>query len=90
MGYIAKPGSGSNITVGPCTIAGNTSVTHNHRLTDPNTTNCPLVNATMGDGWQGSLVVTSSDQPIDGFIQLTNTNNPSGDTFMAHNANTWP
>ncbi len=88
--YIAKSGSGSNITVGPCTIAGNTSVTHNHRLTDPNSTNCPLLNATMGDGWQGSLLVTSSDQPIDGFIQLTNINSPAGDTFMAHNANTSP
>jgi hypothetical protein len=73
-----------------CSIAAGASIIHNHRLTDPNATNCVLNGNTMSDGWYGSLVVTSSNQPIDGFIQLTNVSNPAGDTFMAHNASTSP
>lgn len=80
----------SNFTVGPCTIAAGGSVTHNHRVDDPNTTGCNLNNATMANGWSGSLTVVSDDQPIDGFTQITNLSNPAGDTFMAHNANTSP
>ena len=38
----------------------------------------------LGDNCFGTLVVTSSDQAIDGFVQLTNYLNPPGDTFMAH------
>jgi hypothetical protein len=45
----------------------------------------------LPDGWFGSLQVTSTNnQPIDGYAQLTNINNPSGDTFMAHGAVTRP
>ncbi len=63
------------------TIPAGGSLIRNHRL--PGTDNLP-------DGWCGSLLVTSSDQPIHGFIQLSNLNNPPGDTFMAHNAITRP
>ncbi len=78
----------SNITVGPCAIPANASIIHNHRLTDPAPTNvpCPLSGTTMPDGWNGTLMVVSTDQPIDGFIQLTTITNLTGDTFMAHNA----
>ncbi len=65
--------------VGPLTfsIPAGGSLIRNQRL--PGTDGLPA-------GWCGSLTVTSSDQPIDGFIQLTDTTNPPGDTFMAHNA----
>ncbi|MBL8057063.1 MAG: hypothetical protein JNK29_10220 [Anaerolineales bacterium] len=37
---------------------------------------------TMPDGWFGTLTA-DSDQPLGGFQQLTNTNDPAGDTFGA-------
>lgn len=40
----------------------------------------------IGNGCFGTLVVTSSDQPIDAFVQLTDVSGRAGDTFMAHNA----
>jgi len=62
------------------------SVTHNHRCTDlclqPPITDWP-------DNWWGTLKVTS-DQPIGGYISYTNTNNPAGDTLMAHVASARP
>lgn len=66
------------------TIPANGSLIHNHRI------NSGANSVTqLGTNCSGSLLVTS-DQPIDGFIQLTNVNNPAGDTFMAHNAITTP
>jgi Peptidase family M23 len=89
--YYAAAGSGFNdITVGPCAIPAGGGHIHNHRLTNPGTAPCPLDNSAMPNGWNGTLVVISNDQPIEGFIQLTNTTNPSGDTFMAHNGVTPP
>lgn len=67
-----------------CTLGPRQSFTHNHRLDPVATENCPMSN--LPNGWTGSLVVASNNQAIDGFIQLTNVNNPAGDTFMAHNA----
>jgi hypothetical protein len=44
----------------------------------------------MPDTWFGTLTVTSSNQPIHGFVQLTYITATSGDLFMAHNAFTQP
>lgn len=44
----------------------------------------------IGNGCFGTLVVTSTDQPIDAFVQLTDVSGRAGDTFMAHNAFTSP
>jgi hypothetical protein len=76
--YYGSPECGSG-NVGPIafTIPAGCSLIRNHRLTG--TDGLPA-------GWCGYLLVTSSDEPIDGFMQLTNWNNPPGDTFMAHNA----
>lgn len=70
-------------------IPAGQSVTHNHRLVglggNPNT---PGYHG-LPDGWCGSLRVIS-DQPIDGFGQITNVFNTSGDWIMAYNAITHP
>jgi hypothetical protein len=57
------------------------SLIQNHRITDG-----PGSVPQLGDNCFGTLVVTSSDQPIDAFVQLTDVSGRSGDTFMAHNA----
>lgn len=62
-----------------CTVAADKQLIHNHRLISEGTCAPDLPSE-----WVGSLVVTS-DQPIDGFNQITDTSNPSGDHFMAHN-----
>ncbi|MBK8049466.1 MAG: hypothetical protein IPK16_21530, partial [Anaerolineales bacterium] len=41
------------------------------------------------DGCYGTIVVTSSDQPIDAIVQLTDISGLSGDTFQVHNAFTY-
>lgn len=78
--YIAAGGSSSNITVNSVSIPAGGSVIHNHRVTSGagSVTDIP-------DGWFGTVVVTG-DQPLGGFVQLTNINTPAGDTSMAHNA----
>jgi len=85
--YISSGGSSSNIVVGPYTIPAGGSLIHNHRLTGTGT---GTGQHNLPDGWYGSLTVSSSDQPINGFVQLTNYLVPPGDTFMAHNAFTQP
>jgi len=85
--YIAGGGSSSNIVVGPYVIPPGGGIQHNHRV--------PGVGSgtsqhNLPDLWYGSLIVTSSDQPIKGIVQLTYINNPPGDWFMAHNAFTRP
>jgi hypothetical protein len=75
------------------TIPGAGSLIKNHRLsTGPQaeTTLDSHGNLAIRDGWQGSLVVTSSDQPINGFVQITDYLHFSGDTFMAHDAFSLP
>lgn len=44
----------------------------------------------IGEGCTGTLTVTSSDQPIDAFVQLDFLADAAGDPFMAHNAFTVP
>ena len=73
------------IDVGPLVIPIGASIQRNHRIETG-----PGSETTLPNGWQGSLVVTSTGTPINGFIQLTNYINVSGDTFMAHNAITLP
>ena len=88
--YIPSPdytGSSSNIVVGPYTIPAGGSLIHNHRLAG---TGSGTGQHNLPDEWFGSLTVTSSDQPIHGFVQLTNIIEATGDTFMAHNAFTQP
>lgn len=55
------------------------SLIQNHRLTG-GANSVPE----LADTCFGTLVVTSSDQPIDGFAQLTDVSGKAGDTFMAH------
>jgi hypothetical protein len=76
--YIASGGSATTITIPSFTIPAGGSVLHNHRLAS-GANSVPGLPA----GWYGSAKVTSADQPVSGFMQLTNIN-PSGDTTMAH------
>lgn len=80
-------GSGTNCSPTiAATIPAGGSLIHNHRVAS-GANSVPQ----LGANCSGSLIVTSSNQPIDGFIQLTNTNIvATGDTFMAHNALTLP
>ena len=84
--YVAGGGSSSNIVVGPYSIPAGGSLIHNHRLGG---TGSGSGQHNLPDEWYGSLVVDSSDQPINGFVQLTNIYNSSGDDFMAHDAFTF-
>lgn len=86
--YVTGGGSASNIVVGPCTIAANGSLIHNHRLATTGPAGCTLT--TMPDGWYGTLTAVSTTQPIHAMVQLTNIIPQAGDTFMAHNAFTQP
>lgn len=70
-------------SVGPYSIPAGGSIAHNHRLAGSGS---GTGQHNLPDGWTGTLIVYSLDQPIGGFAQLTNINNPSGDTTMAHNA----
>jgi len=82
----SAPGT-TDVTVGPYTIPAGASLQHNHRL--PGNGGSGSLVHNLPDGWVGSVVVTSSDQPIDCYAQLTYYTNKSGDTFMAHNGFTY-
>ena len=86
--YVAAGGSAADINVGPYTIAAGGSLIQNHRTPGNGGTGSSIHN--LPDAWFGTLVVTSANQPIDGFVQLTNYLAPAGDTFMAHNVFTQP
>jgi hypothetical protein len=75
--YIASGGSSSNVTKNSVSIAAGSSLIENHRTTSGV--------AELPEGWFGTVTITS-DQPLGGFVQLTNVNVPAGDTSMAHNA----
>lgn len=75
----------ADFTAPSVTILKGTSLIQNQRVA------VFTVNGTaMPDGWFGTLRAVSSDQPIDGFVQLTYINGQPGDTFMTHNAFTLP
>ena len=83
--YTASPGSSPAVLTTSTSIPAGGSLIQNQRLSGF------MVGATaMPDNWVGTLTVVSSDQPIHGFVQLTNLNATTGDTFMAHNAFTSP
>jgi len=81
--YVAAGGNPAVLST-TTTIDANKSLIQNQRLS-----NFSVGGTLMPDGWYGTLTVTSN-QPVDGFVQLTNINPQSGDTFMAHNAFTQP
>ncbi len=83
--YVAAGGSATALTTST-TIPKSASLIQNQRLTTF------AVGATaMPSGWFGTLTVQSTNSvAIDGFVQLTNVNNPAGDTFMAHGVFTQP
>lgn len=76
--YVTSGGSSSNMVIPNVEIPASGSLIHNHRTTS----GVPQ----LPEGWFGTLVVESSDQPIHAFVQLTRIGTASGDTFMAHNA----
>ena len=82
--YVSGGGSAAVLST-VTTIPGGSSLQENNRVPPF------MVGATtMPTGWYGTLSVVSSDEPIAGFTQITNINNPPGDTFMTFNAFTQP
>jgi hypothetical protein len=80
--YKAGDGAPANCTttLDNVTIPAGGSLIQNHRIADgPNSV------PQLPDGCFGTLTVTSSNQPIDAFVQLDFLN-LGGDAFMAHNA----
>ena len=73
------------IDVGPLVIPIGASIQRNHRIESG-----PGSESALPDGWQGSLLVTSTGTAINGFVQLTNYLIFLGDTYMAHKAITLP
>jgi hypothetical protein len=73
-------------SVGPLTIPAGVSIQRNHRLLSGGVDS----ESTLPDNWEGALRVESSDQAIDGYVQLTFYMNVSGDQFMAHRGFTVP
>jgi hypothetical protein len=82
--YVASGGSSSVLSFTTQIPAGS-SLQQNHRIAGFQVGSTPMPN-----GWYGTLRVVSSDQPIAGFTQITNVNNPAGDTFMTYTAFTQP
>jgi hypothetical protein len=78
-------GSDDEITISNVSISAGGSIMRNHRLSSG-----PNSEVALPDGWVGSLQVVSASQPINGFVQLTNYINTTGDTFMAHDVFTQP
>lgn len=67
VNYWYHNSNGTKRTSGSCALAARQSFSHNHRLDPVFTENCALPED-LPDGWTGSLVVVSRDQPIGGFI----------------------
>jgi hypothetical protein len=87
--YVANGGSSSPIVITGQSIPPYGSLMHNHRIISG-----PDSVSALPDGWYGTLIARS-DQPINGFVQLTflrsiNPALPGGDNFMAHNVFTQP
>ena len=77
LAYKGSAGLATNCTATfAATIPAGGSLIQNHRT--------PAGVTQIGDACFGTLVVTSSDQPIDGFVQLTDVSGKPGDTFQAH------
>jgi hypothetical protein len=76
--YVTGGGSATPL-VTTAVIPASSSLIQNQRLSG-----FQVGSTAMPDGWYGTLSVSSSGTPVDGFVQLTNYLNPAGDTFMAH------
>jgi len=83
--YIAGGGSSTNIVISNVEIPAGGSIQHNLRLSG---TTPPAVGV-LPDGWYGTCVVESVDQPISGFVELTMLTG-DGDTYQAHTVFTQP
>ncbi len=85
MTFRYKGSSGnSDVTVTVNNVQPGKGVFHNHRL--PSSASNPHG---LPAGWVGSLTVESTE-PTGGIAQFTYTNNPAGDSFMAHTMFTRP
>lgn len=82
----AESPSQATLDVASVSIPAGGNLVQNQRVvyspSDPSTVNLP-------DNWQGTLTVTSTDQPINAYVQLDFLGQP-GDPYMTHNAFTQP
>ncbi|MEM4523362.1 MAG: hypothetical protein QW738_09150 [Nitrososphaeria archaeon] len=83
--YVSGGGSSTNIVIPNVEIPAGGSIQHNLRLSG---TTPPAVSA-LPDGWYGTCIVESADQPISGFVELTMLTG-EGDTYQAHTVFTQP
>ncbi|MGB9592477.1 MAG: hypothetical protein ACPL1K_08170, partial [Candidatus Kryptoniota bacterium] len=83
--YVAGGGSSTNILIPNVEIPAGGSMQHNLRLSGATP---PAVSA-LPDGWYGTCIVESVDQPIQGFVELTFLTG-AGDTYQAHGVFTQP
>lgn len=83
--YVASGGSAAVLSATNVSIPAGTSIIQNQRLAT-----FTVGSTAMPDGWYGTLTVSATGAPINGFVQLTNYLNPAGDTFMAHDGFTQP
>jgi len=83
--YIAGGGGSTNVVIPNVEIPAGGSIQHNLRLSG---TTPPAVSA-LPDGWYGTCIVESADQPIQGFVELTFLTG-AGDTYQAHGVFTQP
>jgi hypothetical protein len=84
--YVDAGGSATPLVLNDLVIPAGGSLIQNHRIL----TGAGAVPG-MPEGWYGTMLVESEDQPINGFVQLTylddiNPALPGGDNFMAHRA----
>jgi hypothetical protein len=88
--YVAGGGSADNIVIADVPLAAGASLIQNLRITaGANSV------AEVPEGWYGTMLVTSTDAAIHGFVQLTfladiNPSLAQGDNFMAHDVFTTP
>jgi hypothetical protein len=84
--YVDAGGSATPLVLTDLVIPAGGSLIQNHRILSG-----PGAVPAMPEGWYGTMLVESEDQPINGFVQLTylrgvNPALPGGDSFMAHRA----
>ncbi|MEM2446444.1 MAG: hypothetical protein QW734_07285 [Candidatus Bathyarchaeia archaeon] len=83
--YVAGGGSSSNIVIPNVEIPAGGSIQHNLRLSG----STPPAVPQLPDGWYGTCIIESLDQPINGFVELTMLTG-GGDTYQAHTVFTQP
>ncbi|MEM2676098.1 MAG: hypothetical protein QXT10_06370 [Candidatus Bathyarchaeia archaeon] len=83
--YVAGGGLSTNIVITNVEIPAGGSIQHNLRLSGA----APPAVPALPDGWYGTCIVESADQPISGFVELTMLTG-EGDTYQAHTVFTQP